>query len=133
MQTLASIEGETEVATLAAIVDADAATCAQHLNILAEVGIAQLQRNATVVSFDTRCRTRHSEATDLLLGTVAPKSRTQTRSGVRIRGLHVDDWPAVLRIYSEGIATGNATFETGVPDRETPESKWLPDHRCPIR
>jgi L-amino acid N-acyltransferase YncA len=26
------------------------------------------------------------------------------------------DWPAVSRIYAEGIATGNATFEHTVPD-----------------
>src|SRR5579863_4937083 len=26
------------------------------------------------------------------------------------------DWPAIRSIYSEGIATGNATFETEVPD-----------------
>ncbi len=26
-----------------------------------------------------------------------------------------DDWPVVARIYAEGIATGMATFETGVP------------------
>ena len=26
------------------------------------------------------------------------------------------DWPDVRRIYADGIATGNATFETGVPE-----------------
>ena len=35
-----------------------------------------------------------------------------------------DDWPAVRDIYSEGLATGNATFET-----ETPEwAKWDSGH-----
>ena len=33
-----------------------------------------------------------------------------------IRALLSDDWPAVRDIYSEGIATGNATFETQTPD-----------------
>jgi L-amino acid N-acyltransferase YncA len=28
------------------------------------------------------------------------------------------DWEAVRSIYQEGIATGNATFETRVPERE---------------
>ena len=32
-----------------------------------------------------------------------------------------DLWPAVREIYREGIATGNATFETEVPDWE----KWI--------
>lgn len=29
------------------------------------------------------------------------------------------DWPDVARVYGDGIATGIATFETGVPDWET--------------
>jgi L-amino acid N-acyltransferase YncA len=33
--------------------------------------------------------------------------------------LEVVDWEAVRAIYLEGIATGNATFETEVPDWET--------------
>jgi phosphinothricin acetyltransferase len=36
--------------------------------------------------------------------------------GVSIRPLEPDDWPAVVRIYEEGIATRSATFETSVPD-----------------
>jgi phosphinothricin acetyltransferase len=34
-------------------------------------------------------------------------------------------WPAVREIYGEGIATGNATFETELPDWE----KWDSSHR----
>jgi len=33
-----------------------------------------------------------------------------------IVSLRVEDWPEVSKIYSEGIATGNATFEATVPD-----------------
>jgi L-amino acid N-acyltransferase YncA len=36
-----------------------------------------------------------------------------------------DLWPAVREIYSEGIATGSATFETELPDWE----KWDSSHR----
>ena len=36
-----------------------------------------------------------------------------------------DLWPAVREIYREGIATGNATFETELPDWE----KWDSSHR----
>lgn len=46
-----------------------------------------------------------------------------------IRELADADWDAVRRIYAEGIATGNATFETEVPRREVLESKWIPGHR----
>ena len=40
-------------------------------------------------------------------------------SQIEIRALDPDDWPDVSRIYGEGIATGNATFETTVPGWET--------------
>ena len=45
---------------------------------------------------------------------------SQTRSrvlatGVNIRDLRPDHWPEIARIYAEGIATGNATFETDMP------------------
>ncbi|MBI3960119.1 MAG: N-acetyltransferase [Chloroflexi bacterium] len=33
-----------------------------------------------------------------------------------IRPLNPIDWPAVRRIYAEGIATGNATFEQSAPE-----------------
>jgi L-amino acid N-acyltransferase YncA len=41
-----------------------------------------------------------------------------------IRAMRGDDWPAIQNIYADGIATGNATFET-----ETPEwTKWDQGH-----
>lgn len=40
-----------------------------------------------------------------------------------------DHWPAVREIYREGIATGNATFETELPDWE----KWDSSHRKDCR
>jgi L-amino acid N-acyltransferase YncA len=39
------------------------------------------------------------------------------------------DWPAVREIYREGIATGNATFETELPGWE----KWDTGHRQDCR
>jgi L-amino acid N-acyltransferase YncA len=48
---------------------------------------------------------------------------------VTVRALRPEDWPAVRQIYAEGIATGNATFETEVPTRAALEAKWLPGHR----
>jgi phosphinothricin acetyltransferase len=47
---------------------------------------------------------------------------------VRIRPLEPADWEAVRDIYAEGIATGNATFETEVPDWETWDRTHL--ERC---
>ena len=40
-----------------------------------------------------------------------------------------EHWPEVARIYAEGIASGNATFETEVPNWERWDSSHLPEHR----
>ena len=37
----------------------------------------------------------------------------------------MEDWPLVANIYAEGIATGNATFESQVPDYESWNSSHL--------
>jgi L-amino acid N-acyltransferase YncA len=59
----------------------------------------------------------------LRLGRLAPlrepfelQPRTGMDTEMRITPLTPDDWPAVRAIYEEGIATGQATFETEVPD-----------------
>jgi L-amino acid N-acyltransferase YncA len=46
-----------------------------------------------------------------------------------IRALTEADWPAVAAIYAEGIATGNATFETAVPAWEAWDAGHLAEHR----
>jgi L-amino acid N-acyltransferase YncA len=46
-----------------------------------------------------------------------------------MRGLRSGDWPEVSRIYAEGIATGNATFETEVPSWEAWDAAHLAEHR----
>jgi L-amino acid N-acyltransferase YncA len=44
---------------------------------------------------------------------------------VKIRPLLPQDWPSVKAIYLEGIATGNATFETDVPEWKDWDSRHL--------
>lgn len=46
-----------------------------------------------------------------------------------IRAMRNEDWPAVQKIYSEGIATGNATFETETPQWAKWDQGHLPDCR----
>ncbi len=46
-----------------------------------------------------------------------------------MRVLRPGDWPEVSRIYAEGIATGNATFETEVPSWEAWDAVHLREHR----
>jgi L-amino acid N-acyltransferase YncA len=48
---------------------------------------------------------------------------------VTVRPLRPGDYPAVARIFAEGIATGDATFETTVPDWEAWDAAHLPEHR----
>ncbi len=48
---------------------------------------------------------------------------------MEIRALTPEDWPEVRAIYVEGIATGDATFETAPPSWEEFDSGRLRDHR----
>lgn len=54
---------------------------------------------------------------------------SSTPPEVTVRALESRDWPAVLRIYAQGMATGLATFETSVPGRDQLDRSWLADHR----
>jgi phosphinothricin acetyltransferase len=46
-----------------------------------------------------------------------------------VRAAVPSDWPAIARIYAEGIATGNATFETEVPSWEAWDAAHLAEPR----
>ena len=50
-------------------------------------------------------------------------------SGIEIRTLTAGDWDCVRSIYLEGIATGQATFETGAPSWERWDDAHLPAPR----
>jgi L-amino acid N-acyltransferase YncA len=50
-------------------------------------------------------------------------------TALAIRDLRPGDWPEVSRIYAEGIATRNATFETEVPSWDDWNAAHLADHR----
>ena len=48
---------------------------------------------------------------------------------IRIEPMTADDWPAVHRIYAEGIATGDATLEREAPDWSHFDHSHPPDCR----
>jgi L-amino acid N-acyltransferase YncA len=48
---------------------------------------------------------------------------------IEIRAMTAGDWPEVEGIYAEGIATGNATFETAPPSYEEFDASRLREHR----
>lgn len=50
-----------------------------------------------------------------------------------ITAMRSDDWPAIQKIYSEGIATGNATFETETPGWKKWDQRHLQDCRLVAR
>jgi L-amino acid N-acyltransferase YncA len=50
-------------------------------------------------------------------------------STVTIEELGPEHWPGVARVYAEGIATGDATFETELPAWDAWDAAHLPEHR----
>jgi len=108
-------------------------TCSHHLRKLADTGFVRLRKEgtATLVTVNPACCTGLPHAADAVMGVLAPRpgQPAEARTDVAIRALDPGDWAAVRRIYAEGIATGDATFETDVPTKSTLDAKWLPDHR----
>ncbi|NTW38420.1 MAG: N-acetyltransferase [Cellulomonadaceae bacterium] len=51
------------------------------------------------------------------------------RMTLTARPMAADDWDAVRSIYLEGVATGDATFETQAPSWEAWDSAHVPAHR----
>ncbi|MCO4236141.1 GNAT family N-acetyltransferase [Pseudarthrobacter raffinosi] len=48
---------------------------------------------------------------------------------VALQNMEQSDWPAIRRIYQQGIDTGQATFETQAPDWDSFDQSKLPGHR----
>lgn len=128
----ASPKGRT-VGALSEMLGISQATLAQHVRKLADVGLIHLREEgtATLVTGNEACCARLPHAVDAVLGllTSRPRDPDAVPAEVTVRALRPDDWPAVRRIYGEGIATGIATFDTTVPSRASLETKWLPEHR----
>ena len=64
----------------------------------------------------------------MTIRTVDSRTRMKTVDCV-IESMAPEDWPAVRKIYLEGIATGHATIETEAP----PWERWNNDHRPDCR
>ncbi|MBM7774881.1 L-amino acid N-acyltransferase YncA/DNA-binding transcriptional ArsR family regulator [Actinokineospora baliensis] len=133
LHTVAVGPGEITVGALAEAVGITQPTASHHVRKLADVGFVRLRKEgtATLVSINPACCTGLPHAADAVMGTIVtrPCCPTDLPTGVTVRPMTDADWPDVRRIYTEGIATGNATFETETPTRRTLDTKWLPDHR----
>jgi L-amino acid N-acyltransferase YncA/DNA-binding transcriptional ArsR family regulator len=121
------------VGELAEQVGISQSTCSHHIRKLADVGFVVLrkEKTATLVTVNAACCTGLPHAADAVMGMLGPRPccPEDLPADVTVRALEPGDWADVRRIYAEGIATGNATFETDVPDRRTLDHSWLPDHR----
>jgi L-amino acid N-acyltransferase YncA/DNA-binding transcriptional ArsR family regulator len=124
---------EVAVGRLAEELGISQSTCSHHIRKLADVGFVYLrkERTTTLVSVNPTCCTGLPHAADAVMGMLGPRPccPEDLPADVTVRALDAGDWADVRRIYAEGIATGNATFETEVPDRRILDHAWLPDHR----
>jgi L-amino acid N-acyltransferase YncA/DNA-binding transcriptional ArsR family regulator len=133
LHAVATSDGGITVGTLTELLGISQSTCSHHVRKLAEVGFVRVRKEgkSTIVTVNASCCTGLPHAADVVMGalTARPCCPTDLPGDVAVRALQPADWPAVRRIYAEGIATGDATFETEVPDRRTLDAKWLPGHR----
>jgi L-amino acid N-acyltransferase YncA/DNA-binding transcriptional ArsR family regulator len=125
--------GAITVGVLADQLGISQSTASHHLHKLADVGFVILTKRgtSTMVSVNAACCTGLPHAADVVMGSYSqpPCCPTDLPGDVQIRAMNDRDFDAVRRIYAEGIATKNATFETTVPSATALKHKWLPDHR----
>jgi L-amino acid N-acyltransferase YncA/DNA-binding transcriptional ArsR family regulator len=133
LHIVATSPGGTTVGQLTELLGISQSTCSHHVRKLADVGFLKLHKEGTStrVMVNPACCVGLPHAADAVMGLLAPRPccPEDVPTDVTVRALGADDWPAVRRIYAEGIATGIATFETTVPSRASLDAKWLPDHR----
>lgn len=108
-------------------------TVSHHVRKLADIGFVNLHkdRTSTIVVVNPACCTGLPHAADAVMGVLPPQPCCPENipADVAVRAMTDADWDAVLRIYGEGIATRNATFDTETPARDALDAKWLPGHR----
>jgi L-amino acid N-acyltransferase YncA/DNA-binding transcriptional ArsR family regulator len=133
LHAVATSDGGITVGTLTQLLGISQSTCSHHVRKLAEVGFVRVRKDGknTIVTVNAACCTGLPHAADVVMGALMPRPccPSDLPADVTVRALEPADWPAVRRIYAEGIATGDATFETEVPDRRSLDSRWLPGHR----
>ena len=130
LHAVTTTPGGVTVGTLTELLGISRSTCSHHVRRLADAGFVLVRKEgrSTVV---TAGRTVLPHVADVVMGAPAirPSGPADLPADVAVRALEPGDWTAVRRIYAEGIATGDATFETEVPDRRALDAKWLPGHR----
>jgi L-amino acid N-acyltransferase YncA/DNA-binding transcriptional ArsR family regulator len=133
LHSVATSPAGLSIGSLASALCTTQSTVSHHVRKLAAVGFVRVHKEGreSVVTINEDCCAELPHAADAVMGLVDRRTDRSAAppSPVPVRALEPDDWPSVLRIYAEGIATGIATFETTVPSRDSLEEKWLPGHR----
>jgi L-amino acid N-acyltransferase YncA/DNA-binding transcriptional ArsR family regulator len=122
--------GSVRVGDLAQQLGISQSTCSHHVRKLTDVGFLIVDKVGTssIVSVNQSCCSGLPHAADVVMGALEarPCCPEDLPADVAVRPTEDRDLPAVLRIYGEGIATRNATFETELPDAGTLKQRWLP-------
>lgn len=122
--------GAMRVGDLADALGISQSTCSHHVELLRKVGFVVVDKvgRSSMVSVNQACCTGLPHAADVVMGSLAsrPCCPEDLPDDVTVRPVEDGDMAAVLRIYAEGLATRNATFETEVPTAKQMRAKWLP-------
>jgi L-amino acid N-acyltransferase YncA/DNA-binding transcriptional ArsR family regulator len=133
LHVVATTPGGITVGALTEVLGISQSTCSHHVRKLADVGFLKLhmEGTSTRVVVNEACCVGLPHAADAVMGLLAPRPccPPDVPTDITVRALEPGDWPAVRRIYGEGLSTGTASFDTTVPSRATLDAKWLPDHR----
>ncbi len=133
LHTVAAYPGTISVGELAAAVGISQPTASHHLRKLTEVGFVTLTRvgTSTRVAVNPACCTGLPHAADAVMGLLGsrPCCPADLPADVDVRAMTEADLPTVREIYAQGIATGDAAFETEAPEEDALFERWLPGHR----
>ncbi|HJE61249.1 MAG TPA: metalloregulator ArsR/SmtB family transcription factor [Nocardiopsis listeri] len=133
LHAIATTPGSVSVGELADLVGVRQPTVSHHLRKLADVGFVTLTKvgTSTRVAVNPACCTGLPHAADVVMGVLntRPCCPTDLPADVTTRAMTDTDLDVVHKIYAEGIATGQATFETEPPDTEALKTKWIDGHR----
>ena len=133
LHAIAATPGSVGVGQLAEMVGVRQPTVSHHLRKLADVGFVTLTKvgTSTRVAVNPACCTGLPHAADAVMGMVnaRPCCPTDLPADVTTRPMVNTDLEEVRKIYSQGIATGHATFETQVLPAKDLKDKWIPGHR----
>ncbi|OOC53564.1 MULTISPECIES: helix-turn-helix domain-containing GNAT family N-acetyltransferase [Nocardiopsis] len=133
LHTVAAHPGSISVGELARAVGIRQPTVSHHLRKLAEVGFVTMTRagTSTRVAINPTCCTGLPHAADAVMGMLnsRPCCPTDLPVDVTTRAMADTDLERVRDIYAQGVATGNATFETEVPGVDALRDRWSDGHR----